>query len=279
MISVYKIGKSLYENKRGFVIDKNSGYYEYEYIKTECENIHTNKKVLVIINGRFDYSECRQELLDYTKLFDVRIFIASDIISLTDNQDIINACDYLLHQCPTHRFCEFPQLKQHYSYVPELFYKYCQESTFTKDELLIFGGGVRDNEAKIAGYLNAVPSVAFIKTNVSDNRLEYNEYLKELSKHSYALIISRKKYSEIGWVTARFAEAIAKNCIPIVDAEYDKTNYFMVDKISSKKELVKLINFYSTHPQTKQQILSHFRNVLTNRSNAFAALIRGICNE
>lgn len=279
MISVYKIGKSLYESRKGSIIDKNSGYYEYEYIKKECENIHTDKKVLVVINGKFGHGEDKQELLDYMKLFDIRIFIASDIICFTDNHEVVNGCDYLLHQCPTHRFCEFPKLKQYYSYVPELFYKYCQESAFTKDELLIFGGGVRDNETKITNYLAAVPSVAFIKTNTTDNRLEYNEYLKELSKHSYALIVSRGKYSEIGWVTARFAEAIAKNCIPIVDIDYDKTDYFMVDKVKNDKELARLINFYSSHPQTKQQILSHFRSMLTDRSNAFAALIRGICNE
>lgn len=278
MIRVYKIGKGLYKAKRGKVIDKNSGYYEYMYIRDECAVIETDINVLVIINGKFDKGE-KEELLNCMTSYNKCIFIASDIVALTDNADIISKCDYLLHQCPSHTFIEFPHVKQCYSFVPELFYKYCKEAVSVKKEGMIFGGGMRDNEDKIHDYLSNVPSVSFTKTETEDTRLPYEEYLKELSKYRYALIISRKAYSEIGWVTARFAEAIAKRCIPIVDKDYDKNDHFKADKVTCGLAAYNLVSFYNSYPHHKDYALAYLTMMMENNENAFQRLIRGICDE
>lgn len=278
MITVYKIGKSMYKTKRGKIIDKNSGYYEYMYITKECATIETDKNVLIIINGKFGLGE-KEALIKCMKTYDKCIFIASDIIALTDNVDIINKCNYLLHQCPSHIFAEFINIKQYYSFVPELFYKYCKEYAAVKYEYMIFGGGVRDNEDKINDYLSNVPCVSFMKTEAIDNRIPYEEYLKELSKSQYALIVSRKAYSAIGWVTARFAEAIAKRCIPIVDIEYDKYDHFKADKVDCGFAAYDLIKMYNKHRHHKEYALSYFTTLLEQRADEFKRLIRGICNE
>ena len=76
MIEFYKIGKKWYEDH-----DKNSGLFEANILEKELFNIHCDKKVLIILNGKFFNIEEEIFLLSYMQGFDIKIFIASDIAS------------------------------------------------------------------------------------------------------------------------------------------------------------------------------------------------------
>lgn len=275
MITIYKIGESNYI-KDSEVIDKNSGYFEYLFIQNELSNIVTNDKVLIIINGKYSINE-ESKLLKLMTEYDVVIFIASDIVAITDNTAIINCSDYLLHQCPNRNFDEFPHVKQFYSWVPELFYKYTKVNyTNRKYNKLIFGGGVRDNENKITEYLSSVPSISFTKTSNSDTRLPYTEYLRKLAKYKCALVIARQAYNNIGWVTARYVEAVANNVIPICDTYYDNGNHFSSMKVASASALASIFWLIVSNDDFRKALLKCLQKEIIARKDNFKQLIRGI---
>ena len=120
MIDFYKIGSTNYV-QNGTLVDKNSGMFEFHIIKSELNDIVCEKRVLIIVNGKFTMDE-EQSLQNILNEYDLKIFIASDIVALTDNRNIIDKCDILLHQCPNNSI-DTIDVKQDYSWVPELFYK------------------------------------------------------------------------------------------------------------------------------------------------------------
>lgn len=269
MIEFYKIGKKWYEDH-----DKNSGLFEANILEKELVDIHCDKKVLIILNGKFFNIEEEVFLLSYMQGFDIKIFIASDIVALDNNRSIINNCQYLLHQCPANDMIENNKLVQLYSWVPEVFYTYSKQLLVEeKQNKLIFGGGVRDNERKISEYLSAVPSVSYLKTNKYDNRLEYADYLMELAKCKYTIIIARHAYNDIGWVTARYCEAIANNTLPICDSTYDRSNHFAVLRVSSKEELKQMIEMLNQSEEFCISLLKQEHRKLASRQNNFRNLI------
>lgn len=267
MINVYKVGLQWYTDT-----DRNGGLFEYKIIEQELENIVTDKNVLVIVNGKF-FDDEEDRLLDKMKYYDKTIFIATDIIAFDNNKRIIDASDYLFHQSPAvlEQFYYKPQL---YSYIPELFYKYVSAKTIGHNGKLIFGGGVRDNEQIILDYLKAVPSTAYLKTTTEDNRIPYNEYLEELAKHSYSLVISRKQYQEIGWITPRFVECVALDTLPICDYTYDKFNHFThFRKISDGVNLKQLITNYETYPAIYNSTLKYYKDVISENTDMFKNIV------
>lgn len=269
MIEFYKIGKKWYEDH-----DKNSGLFEANILEKELVDIHCDKKVLIILNGKFFNTEEEIFLLSYMQGFDIKIFIASDIVALDNNRSIINNCQYLLHQCPANDMIEDDKLIQLYSWVPEVFYTYSKQLLVEeKQNKLIFGGGVRDNEHKIFEYLSSVPSVSYLKTNTYDNRLEYADYLMELAKCKYTIIIARQAYNDIGWVTARYCEAIANNTLPICDSTYDRSNHFAVVRVSSKEELKQMIKMLNQSEEFCISLLKQEHHKLASRQNNFRNLI------
>lgn len=229
-VIAYKIGLSKYLDSNGDLIDKNSGVYEYKLILNELAEIEAPDSI-VVINGKKDGDT--EELKRFLKKFKNIIFILSDPIAFDENKDIIEMSTHVLHQCPMSNL-DLPQnIDQRYSYVPELFYK---EDLFIpgNNNKLLFGGGVRDNEAKIYKYLSMVPSDNFIKSNDFDNRLPYNEYKREVAKRKYNLIVARKMYERIGWITARYFETLACHSLPVVDEEYDKYDWLNCIKVNTK---------------------------------------------
>lgn len=277
MIEVYKIGHRNYL-KDGVLVDKNSGAFEYRIIRDELKDIICSKKVLVIINGKFvnDEESILNERLDE---YDIKIFIASDIIALTDNKNIIDKCDFLLHQCPNNPI-DGITIKQCYSWVPELFYKYnIGSASCAKIDRVIFGGGVRDNEELILSYLDAVPSTAFLKTDTVDNRLDYDQYMWQLSKHRYSLIVSRKKYSELNWVTARYAEALAVNTLPICDSNYDKSNHFAAIKVFNPDDLKSVVDMFNNNQVYRISTLRYMQQRLRENCDNFKDLILELVGE
>lgn len=259
MIEVYKIGLSWYDG----IEDKNGGLFEYRIIKQELENIITDKTVLVIVNGKL---ACDEEnfLLDKMKNFDTTIFIATDIVAFDNNKRIIDAADYLLHQSPA-ILTQFYYKPQCYSYIPEMFYKYVEARKIEHNGKIIFGGGLRDNEERILDYLSAVPSTAYTKNKSTDARIPYHQYLDELAKHSYSLVISRKNYQNIGWVTPRYTECLALDTLPICDYTYDKFNHFPHISVTTAAHLKTVIdtlendkNYYNVLlKQAKDEVLSN----------------------
>ena len=226
----YKIGLSKYLDSNGDLIDKNSGVYEYKLILNELAEIEAPDSI-VVINGKKDGDT--EELKRFLKKFKNIIFILSDPVAFDENKDIIEMSTHVLHQCPMSNL-DLPQnIDQRYSYVPELFYK---EDLFIpgNNNKLLFGGGVRDNEAKIYKYLSMVPSDNFIKSNDFDHRLPYNEYKREVAKRKYNLIVARKMYERIGWITARYFETLACHSLPVVDEEYDKYDWLNCIKVNTK---------------------------------------------
>lgn len=269
MIEFYKIGKKWYEQG-----DRNGGLFEANIVEKELFGIYCDKKVLVILNGKFFNIEEELFLLSYMQNFDIKIFIATDIISLNNNRSIINNCQYLLHQCPANDMIENDKLIQLYSWVPEIFYTYTRQLLQTeKQDKLIFGGGVRDNEHKILEYLSAVPSVSYLKTNDYDNRIEYANYLIELAKYKYTIVISRRSYSDIGFITPRYCEAIANNVLPICDSTYDRSNHFAVVRVSSKEELKRMIEMLNQSEEFYKSLLTQEHHKLASRQNNFRNLI------
>lgn len=266
MINVYKIGLKWYDE-----VDKNGGLFEYRIIEEELSNIITDQRVLVIINGKF-FEDEETSLLELIKCYNTTIFIATDIIAFENNSKIIEASDYLLHQSPLvlQQFYYKPQL---YSYVPELFYRYVTADTSVKNNKMIFGGGVRDNEDLILEYLQAVPSTAYLKTAEKDNRISYNEYLKELAKHKYSLVISRKAYQKIGWVTPRYVEALALNTLPICDYNYDKFSHFFHINIGDSSSLEKIIQDYEEYPCFYSKTLQQSKDAVSKDVDNFKIII------
>ena len=277
MIDFYKIGYKNYIHD-GTLVDKNSGTFEFEIIKTELDDIVCEKRVLIIVNGKFVADE-EQSLQNALNDYELKIFIASDIVALTDNRNIIDKCDILLHQCPNNSIDSI-HIKQCYSWVPELFYKYnCITCTYAKMDRIIFGGGVRDNEELIQSYLNSVPSTAFLKTDRVDNRLEYEEYIEQLSKHRYSLIVSRKQYYELNWVTARYAEALAVNTLPICDGQYDNSNHFVSIKVFNDADLKSVVDMFNNNQCYRVAMLRYMQHRLNATCDNFKKLILKLVGE
>lgn len=225
MIDVYKIGLGYYDKLK---CDKNSGLFEYKIICKELEQIQgvCKAKVLVIINGLPDCDEL-ENLMYKMQNYDKKIFVMSDSIALKTCKDIMNNCDLVLHQSITNKFDEI-NTKQKYSGVPELFYKYLSDMsllTKLKDNKVSFGGNNLNRQDKFEQY-NINDDI--YKVNIKDYntgvdaRLEHKEYLSILSQQKFSLIICRKEYRGINWITARFYESIAKCTLPLIDEDFCK---------------------------------------------------------
>lgn len=274
-------------------IDKNSGMTEVRIITDELEKIKTNKKVLVIINGiRDEDDNC---LLEEIKKYDLSIFIMSDSIALETSLDIMNACDYVLHQAPYHDFDKI-KASQMYSYVPELFYKYCKnlvsdgEINVEKTEnpnIIYFGGNNKNRDDKFKAYkINESPKI-FSRYKLyetgEDTRISHIDYLKELAKFTYSLVICREDYREIGWLTSRYFEAIALDNIPLIDMEYDIGEYLIsrqnILRVHDYESLMEIQKDLYHNPRMAKHILIRHKQNVENRLDRFRHLVEKIINR
>lgn len=266
---VYKIGLSNYLDSNGELIDKNSGVYEYKLILNSLANIDVEDSI-VVINGKRDGDT--EQLLNILKKFKNIIFVASDPIAFTENKDIAKMSTHILHQCPMSRL-ELPDsIDQRYSYVPELFYKN-KPNAASKTNDVLFGGGVRDNEEKIDTYTSLLDMTTFIKRDGKDSRLPYDKYREEISKHKYNLIVARKWYEKIGWITARYFETLAANTLPLVDEKYDRYNYLNCIKVN-KYTVESFISCMNLHEELYNELLSSYQSQVYE--NGFYETIKDI---
>lgn len=286
MIHVYKMGMSYYANS----VDKNSGMTEVKIITNELNKIKIDKKVLVIINGIRD--EVDNKLLQIIKEYDFSIFIMSDSIALETSLDIMNACDYVLHQAPYHTFEEIHS-PQTYSYVPELFYKYCKKLRLEGKidaiksyypGLIYFGGNNKKRDDKFRAYkVNESPNM-FSRYKLyetgKDTRIGHLDYLNELSRFSYSLVICREDYRKIGWITSRYFEAIALDNVPFIDYEYDIFNFVVGEnsilRVNGYKSLMSAKECLSKDTLLKLHIMRELKLNADKNLEKFKELIEEI---
>lgn len=288
MIEVYKMGMSKYKDS----VDKNSGLFELEIIKKELKSIEylkISKNVLIILNGVRDSED--EQLFEKIKNADVSIFIMSDSIAIKTSLDIINACDYCLHQAIDY---EFPEIlcKQGYSGVPELFYKYNKKEYekqtvgYAKiDSRVIFGGNDLNRQDKFELYHLYDSDNPFItsfkkvygENNSIDDRIPYTDYIRLLSQRRYSLMICREEYRGNNWITSRFFEALAVDCLPCVDVDYDRdcklTDEIKVDNIYGLKNYIGLMNNANNYFRA----LKKYQNKIDKRTCIFSNNIWSIC--
>lgn len=293
MITVYKMGKLYYDKLK---VDKNSGLTEVKIIENELKDIKilNGKKVLIIVNG-IRYPEDEAQLIDLMKEHDVKIFIMSDVVSMKQNVDLMNACDYVLHQAKDYKFRGIKKAIQLYGYVPELFYKHCKslindgKIEAKKDKALKFVANYSGNdlgrEDKFLDYdiLNSKHILGNLKiySTGSDNRKSHDEYLEELAKFRYALIICHKEFREISWITSRFFEALALDVYPLVDIDYDIALRYTgnVKKISNKHDMASMIRFLNIFPEIRSYEMSSMQLLATSNQDMFKKVILEIFDK
>lgn len=264
MIDIYKIGKKYYDEELCGK-DKNSGIFEYDIIRNELKGIETELNVLIIINGKLEKQE-NDFVLNKMKGYDKTIFIMSDSIALKTCKQIMNKCTLVLHQRIFGLFKEITT-KQAYSGVPELFYKYCiipyDKIDFQKKKNKIsFGGNDLNRRDKFEAYNINLDNKKFsvrIKSyeDNTDGRVSHDEYLEELKNCKHSLMICRKEYRNINWITARFFESIAVGTIPICDVDFCNgigTFIPILPRVKNESELQEFTNKYSDETTAKVYI-------------------------
>lgn len=205
--------------------------YSVSYLTTENDYILGDEAALILIGGNPNNVLDKAMKHVIKKYFDVSIFIATNIEHLEVNRDIIDQCDYLLHQSP---ICLGYKDRQHelYSWVPEIYYNPIEEVLVEeryRNGCILFAGDLNGVEGEIRDYkIYNYPMVIFPAKdeNGNDTRLDYSEYKKILPLFERAYITVRKEARNIGWVTARYVEAISCNVAVYVDYEYDKFQHF-----------------------------------------------------
>lgn len=229
---VYKIGES-YLKKSG--IDKNSGIWELEKIRSIAEKYTGSKNILVCVGGLLD--ESTKAWLENTiakKYFDKTVYIMTDTISLK-YLDLVNKFDLVLHQSMVE--IEGLDTDQMYGYMPEMFFEERPPVAY-KSNIVLFGGNDLNREEEIERYIyddnglvnNGILCLLKSYSDGSDMRIDHDSYLKLLDACSFNLIVSSSWIYRHGWITSRMIEALSCNSIPLVSPCYDCFDWYKHDK-------------------------------------------------
>ena len=229
---VYKIGES-YLKKSG--IDKNSGIWELEKIRSIAEKYNGSKNILVCVGGLLDESE--KAWLESTlarKHFDKTVYVMTDTISLK-YLDLVNKFDLVLHQSILP--IEELTTKQMYGCMPEMFFEK-RPLVSNKSNIVLFGGNDLNREEEIKRYIydddglvhDGILCLLKSYSDGSDMRIDHDSYLKLLDACSFNLIVSSDWIYKHGWITSRMIEALSCNSIPLVAPGYDCYNWYKHDK-------------------------------------------------
>lgn len=247
-IYIYKIGVNGYtlsDAKKDYEIDElkrivaelfdvsmfSIHEYSISYLTTGSGYVFGEEAALILIGG--NPNNVLDKAMKYVikKYFDVSIFIATNIDHLEMNRDIIDQCDYLLHQSP---ICLGYKDRKHemYSWIPEIYYNPDEEvlvSEKYRNEGILFAGDLNGIEDEIKEYkINNYPMIIFpsVDEDRNNTRLYYSEYKKILPLFRKVYITVREEARNIGWVTARYVEAISCNVYPYMNHDYDKFQHF-----------------------------------------------------
>ena len=229
---VYKIGES-YLKKSG--IDKNSGIWELEKIRSIAEKYNGSKNILVCVGGLLDESE--KAWLESTlarKHFDKTVYVMTDTISLK-YLDLVNKFDLVLQQSiwPI----EGITTKQMYGCMPEMFFEK-RPAVASKSNIVLFGGNDLNREEEIKRYVyddkglvhDGILCLLKSYSDGSDMRIDHDSYIKLLDACSFNLIVSSDWIYKHGWITSRMIEALSCNSIPLVAPGYDCFGFYRHDK-------------------------------------------------
>lgn len=229
---VYKIGES-YLKKSG--IDKNSGIWELEKIRSIAEKYTGSKNILVCVGGLLD--ESTKAWLENTiakKYFDKTVYVMTDTISLK-YLNLVNKFDLVLHQSMVE--IEGLDTDQMYGYMPEMFFEERMPAAY-KSNIVLFGGNDLNREEEIKRYIyndnglihDGILCLLKSYSDGSDTRIDHDSYLKLLDACSFNLIVSSDWIYKHGWITSRMIEALSCYSIPLVAPGYDCFDWYKHDK-------------------------------------------------
>lgn len=286
MINIVKLGMNYYSNNLDRK-DKNSGLFEASLIDNEMGELQNDNEkcdIEIIINGAISGNEH----FEFKSKDSKKIFILSDLQCINNCKGIIDQCDVLFHQVPREGF-EFntidKHVKQMYGFVPELFFIDRDKSPY-KHDLVLFGGNDFEREESIGKFVmsnkTAInPYFLLLYKSYShkiDTRLDYSEYIKLLSLMKYSLIIARKEYEEIGWVTSRIVEAYDNFVLPFVNKDYDKYSHFSIPslKVFDYQDIVGQIGRNAYDKKVNQQLIEFYRDKVRVDRGRFKELIANV---
>ena len=229
---VYKIGEE-YLKKSG--IDKNSGIWELEKIKSIADKYNGSKNILVCVGGLLD--ENTKTWLENTiakKYFDKTVYVMTDTISLK-YLDLVNKFDLVLHQSVD--VIVGLNAKNMYGYMPEMFFEE-RKPVPHKSNIVLFGGNNLNRDEEIKRYVcdsegNIHDGILCLLKSYgdgSDMRIDHDSYIKLLDACSFNLIVSSDWIYKHGWVTSRMIEALSCYSIPLVAPGYDCFDWYKHDK-------------------------------------------------
>lgn len=288
-VLVHKLGIDFYGNNQAN--DKNGGLYEYNLINNRI--MHITKKysesiardVIFFVNGNSEPAEQEQLLNTYKDYF--KVFIVTDYFAFNKNKEIIDECDVVLHQSMNGNI-PIPSRKANaFSYVPYLFFKYPSPRCFdSQNGYIIFGGANTGRNDKFDKYImkdkeSSSIIKAFTKiygpdgTVLSDTRIPYDKFMKEMRDYSYALMITRREYTESAWFTPRFVEAVSNWALPIVDIDYPLPFDMLKHSVMIVKnyEELKQSRSYFNNSNSASVILSYLANFIVSNVEKFDWLI------
>lgn len=275
-MKLYKIGLDATSDTSTLL--NNSALYEYNKLKAILDPIDCNDYICVL-NGV-------GKIPNALPMNKKKIFIATDGFCFDKNKDIIDECDYVLHQ--SEKILDFIHKPQAYNYVPFLFTNDAPKSII-QDSKVIFGGANRGRDDKINKYiLNGTtinPNVvAFLKMYdnndnvVFDNRIEYSAFIHVLRSYKYTICFSRKEYDEMQWTTARYFESISNYVLPFVDITYCVHHAFngLTDIVTSYAEMCDKIK--NMTEQARLEKLDKLNTIVNAHRDAFKDTILSIIN-
>ena len=280
---IYKVG----EANCNKVFDKNGGFYEYNLIKNEIIKLSNNglKKCFILVGGNLSDESEYDKIINLIKRKKEKgckvIFIVTDSISLKEMSiDVIKRCDLLLHQAVGFEFKDI-DIKQEYSYVPELFYVDNKKPIVQKN-MIFFGGGSYNREDKINEYLrkdNEMKEMTFsiVKDSLNDERIEYNSLQLLMKMFRFSLIICRKEYRENSWFTPRFIEAVNNWSLPVLDFEYNKNRLYDSIEVRSYDEMAYIMESYDEEIRIKK--ILELRKEIKSNKDKFAKNIIDFCSK
>ena len=229
---VYKIGEE-YLKKSG--IDKNSGIWELEKIKSIADKYNGSKNILVCVGGLLD--ENTKVWLENTiarKYFDKTVYVMTDTISLK-YLDLVNKFDLVLHQSVD--VIVGLNTKNMYGYMPEMFFEE-RKPVPHKSNIVLFGGNNLNRDEEIKRYVcdskgNIHDGILCLLKNYndgSDMRIDHDSYIKLLDACAFNLIVSSDWIYKHGWITSRMIEALSCYSIPLVAPGYDCFEWYKHSK-------------------------------------------------
>ena len=229
---VYKIGEE-YLKKSG--IDKNSGIWELEKIRSIADKYNGSKNILVCVGGLLD--ENTKAWLENTiarKYFDKTVYVMTDTISLK-YLDLVNKFDLVLHQSVD--VMVGLNAKNMYGYMPEMFFEERPPVAY-KSNIVLFGGNDLNREEEIERYVyddkgninDGILCLLKSYRDGSDMRIDHDSYIKLLDACSFNLIVSSDWIYKHGWVTSRMIEALSCYSIPLVAPGYDCFDWYKHNK-------------------------------------------------